>query len=542
METQQQDKNNEILNFFIKKGFLLDKELLGFFANLGDNEIAEEILNRVFALSKTRIITKAMIAVHFNEVKPILVSLDNEKRSSVEGFFKSLPKTALEKKVEDKKDEKPVKKSTVPDFRILTSEITPYRKIEVKDFVTHFRNRYNVLKDFLKTRPGLPNLVSINKVAGSGEFSVIGIVTGKRITKNKNMLLEIEDLTGRITALVNQSKPEIFDKAKEILLDDVVGLRCSGSNEILFVNDVLFPEASVEEKRKLDEEVYAVFTSDMHIGSKQFLEENFVKFIEWLNSDDEKVKKIRYMFIVGDSIDGVGIFPGQQDLLEIEDIKEQYVKLASYLEKVPKHITIIMCPGQHDAVRVPEPQPPIDAEFAEPLTKLENLYLVSNPSLIEIGCTDKKDGMKVLMYHGASLHSWINEIEELRVINAHHCPARAVKYILQHRHLSPTHSATTYVPGEQEDAMVIKEIPDIITTGEVHKPDIDMYNNILIICNSCWQSITPYEEKVGNSPDPCKVPFLNLKTREIKILDFSDDADEAEKNEKGVDEEEVIEA
>jgi len=93
--------------------------------------------------------------------------------------------------------------------------------------------------------------------------------------------------------------------------------------------------------------------------------------------------------------------------------------------------------------------------------------------------------------------------------------------MLRHRHLSPVHSANVYVPSEKEDTLVIKEIPDIILTGDLHKADIDIYNNILIIAASCWQSSTPFEEKVGNQPDPAKVPMLNLKTREIKILDFN---------------------
>ncbi|MCK4919386.1 MAG: hypothetical protein KAS01_03280, partial [Candidatus Pacebacteria bacterium] len=53
----------------------------------------------------------------------------------------------------------------------------------------------------------------------------------------------------------------------------------------------------------------------------------------------------------------------------------------------------------------------------------------------------------------------------------------------------------------------------------------------LIICNSCWQTQTAFEEKVGNQPDYCKVPVLNLKTKEIKILDF-EDVDEMEEDEK----------
>ena len=34
------------------------------------------------------------------------------------------------------------------------------------------------------------------------------------------------------------------------------------------------------------------------------------------------------------------------------------------------------------------------------------------------------------------------------------------------------------------------------------------------------------EEKIGNIPDPCKVPVFNIKTHELKVLDFSSVADE----------------
>jgi DNA polymerase II small subunit len=174
-------------------------------------------------------------------------------------------------------------------------------------------------------------------------------------------------------------------------------------------------------------------------------------------------------------------------------------------------------------VRVAEPQPPVGTDFAEPLYRIENLLLVSNPSVVEIAeeFMQKGGGFKVLMYHGASMHGLIGEIEELRLNDAHHTPARVVKHLLLRRHLSPCHGLNTYIPDSKDDPFAIKEVPDIITTGDLHKTDIDMYNNVLIICCSCWQSMTAFEEKVGNQPDPCKVPILNLKTRELKILDFS---------------------
>ena len=71
-------------------------------------------------------------------------------------------------------------------------------------------------------------------------------------------------------------------------------------------------------------------------------------------------------------------------------------------------------------------------------------------------------------------------------------------------------------------------MPDVFTTADLHKADVDIYNNILIVCSSCWQSTTPFEEKLGNHPDPCKVPVLNLKSRQIKIMDFSSEEEKEE--------------
>ena len=377
-------------------------------------------------------------------------------------------------------------------------------------------------------RKELDNLVSINKIGDNKSFSVIGLVSAKRITKNKNYIFEIEDPTGKINVLVNRDKENLVKKAKEIILDDVIGLKCSGNREFIYANEIVFPDSFLVEKRKCDNEVYALFISDIHVGSKLFLQDKFERFISWINGKDvdeqmrDKINKIKYLFVAGDNVDGVGIYPGQESLLAIKDMKEQYKILAAYFKQIPDRIKIIMCPGQHDSVRVPEPQPAVDEEFAKDLCEMKNVFLVSNPAMVEIEAGERKKGFKVLMYHGASMiRTWIDEIEELRLGHAHMNPTKVIKYMLRHRHLSPTHSANVYVPNEKEDMLIIKDVPDIVVTGDLHKSDIDIYNNTLLLCGSCWQSMTPFEEKVGNHPDPCKVPMLNLKTREIKILDFT---------------------
>jgi len=90
-----------------------------------------------------------------------------------------------------------------------------------------------------------------------------------------------------------------------------------------------------------------------------------------------------------------------------------------------------------------------------------------------------------------------------------------------------------YIPNAEKDPLVITEVPDVLCTGEVHRLDIENYNGVLIITGSCWQAQTPFEEKVGNIPDPAKVPVLNLKSRELKIFYFGDDEEIASKGGKG---------
>lgn len=519
------EKNENIIKIFAKKGFLLDKDIVDFFIKLADEDLGEKILNHLFALTKQRIISKKIFELNLNEVRAFFSMAGPEQKAILETFFTYNPfsNTILKKEQEIKELKKPL-----PKIKILSSNIIPYKKIEVKDFVAHFKNRYNFFKDILKERKELSNLISINKIGNNRGFSLIGLVANKRLTKNKNLIIEIEDLTGKVSVLISSDKKEIFDKGKEVVIDDVIGIRCSGNGDLVYVQDLFFPESFIVDKKRAEEEVYALFLSDIHVGSGLFLEKGFRKFISWINGevDDEKMKekisKIKYIFILGDNVDGVGVYPGQESLLKIKDIKEQYKALFELLSQIPSNITIILCPGQHDAVRVPEPQPPVDEEFAPELTRMENLYLVSNPAMVEINSGEKGGGFKVVMYHGASMHSWIDEIEDLRQGQANLNPSKVVKYMLRHRHLSPMHSGNVYVPSDKEDMLIIKESPDIVATGDMHRTDIDMYNNTLIICGSCWQSQTSFEEKVGNIPDPCKVPMLNLKTREIKILDFTE--------------------
>jgi len=264
-----------------------------------------------------------------------------------------------------------------------------------------------------------------------------------------------------------------------------------------------------------------------------FLEKSLLKFVDWINGnvgDDRQraiARKVGYLFLTGDNVDGVGHYPGQEKFLNIKTCRGQYQKVEEILRKIRKDVQIVICPGQHDAVWLGEPQPIISEKWAPGLHRMENVYLVPNPALVEID-----GGFKILMYHGASLNHFINEVPSLRLsevgsrkseVGNHGNPTKVVKEILKRRHLAPIHGLMDYIPCEGRDPLVIDIVPDIIATADQHRAEVDSYNNILLVASSCWQSITPFEEKVGNVPDPCKVPLFNLKTREIKIVDFGED-------------------
>lgn len=513
------DLKKQILKACMQKGFLLDKEILDSLSSI-DEVSALYVIDVLSNLKiKERVVTKNIFLSNSdNLIKIIKISKDFK---DFKKFFEVLGVVEKSSSPSANVSSK-IKETVAPEIKIISSSLVFPKKIEVKDFVSHFKNRYEQIRNILQER-NLENLKSIRRLGAEREtqYIIVSIVE-KRQTKNKNLVFEVEDLTGRTRVLVNEGKKELFEQCKDILVDEVVAFNVSGNKEMLFANDVVFPDSILGEKRKAENEVLVAFSSDVHVGSKMFLEENFLKFITWLNGEEgdetqrNLAKKIKYLFLVGDNIDGVGVFPDQEKLLKIPEITLQYKKLAEFLKLIRKDIRIIISPGQHDAVWVGEPQPAVGEEWAPELHKMPNVTLVTNPCLVEI-----EGGFKVLMYHGASMHGIIEEMPEIRLNYGHKSPTRVVKELLKRRHLAPMHGSCDYVPNEKKDPLVIDQVPDIVVTGDLHRQEISMYNNILLIASSCWQSITPFEEKVGNVPDPCKVPILNLKTRELKVLDFT---------------------
>lgn len=493
------------------KGYLCESDLLQTITNLNleDEELAN-LTNMIINLNPPKFISKEFFLLNLSKIL---------ERDLTEGLKKKLS-------VFDIKKEEHIPIYSGKDLEIVEEYPLTIKKIVVEDFVKYFRSRFNFFKKVLQERK-LENLTTINKISNQRRiFSIIGIVAEKRISKNKNIILTLEDMSGSIPVIIRADKEELAKKAGEVVLDEVIAVSGSGSSEILFVNNLFFPDIILKEKKKAEEESYAIFTADLHVGSNKFLEENFLKFIDWLNGkigsekQTELAKKIKYLFLVGDLVDSVGVFPGQEKELAITDVYAQYKKVAELLGKIRKDLKIILCPGNHDAVRIIEPQPHLDKEMAAALYSMENVTITTNPAYVRIGATKTFQGYTVLMYHGRSFDNYANEVDFLRLNKAMANPNLILEFLLRKRHLAPTHGSTTYFPLE-EDFLAIKQIPDVLVSAHIHKSGISFYKGVLALSCSCWQAKTPYQEKFGHEPDPCKVPILNLQTGKINILDFS---------------------
>ncbi len=408
------------------------------------------------------------------------------------------------------------------------------KKYEVKDFTSFFITRYHYLEKLLRNRQELQDILTINRVLGASgkeKISIIGVVAEIVQTKAGNLMLTVEDLTGQIKVIITKSKQELFQEAKELVVDEVIGISGMAREKIIFADALVWPDIPVRELKKKEEdegggEEYAAFLSDIHVGSALFLKEEFEHFLQWINGEAgnqeqrELARKVKYVFMVGDLVDGVGIYPAQEPELEIKDIHRQYVEFTNLVKRIPSTKQIIMCPGNHDAVHIAEPQPALTKELAGELLLLPNVTIVTNPAMVNIAKTENFSGFDVLMYHGYSFDYYVANVESIRNGGGYQRADLIMKFLLKRRHLAPSFKSTPYFPGHAEDPLLIKRVPDFFVTGHIHYSSVANYKGVTMISCSCWQGKTTFQEKLGHKPEPARLPLVNLKTREIKVLRF----------------------
>ena len=287
--------NSEIIQTIKEKGVLLEKDLFDALSSLQDPIIVGQLLDNFTAASGQKFITRAVLIKNLDSVNRVVNSSGDVKPQLVNILVKLGLQVEVKPVIsEEMKDLMNSSKESVrQDYKIYYANTTCDKKITVQDFVGHFRARYRELQSILMRRSGMENLISINKLSGTRQqFTLIGMVSEKRVTKNKNLMVKFEDVTGQITVLF-KAQTEVFRNADELQLDEVVAIRCSGNNELVVGHEIFFPESVILQKTKFDEDCGLAFISDIHVGSQKFLSEEFNQFIYWLNSEHDLAQKIK---------------------------------------------------------------------------------------------------------------------------------------------------------------------------------------------------------------------------------------------------------
>ncbi|MEA1906186.1 MAG: DNA-directed DNA polymerase II small subunit [Euryarchaeota archaeon] len=415
---------------------------------------------------------------------------------------------------------------------------------EYTEFVRYFRDRYARLSGIIRTRITARPIESLRseRLRDYGNISIIGMVHDIRTTVNGNKLIELEDPTGMFSVLIRPTDHDLWEIASSIIRDEVIGVTGSLTRDgrLMIVSDLVMPEIPNQHNQRLpssrtgnrngtgaggrhdSSHGKAVLISDVHIGSNTFLEDAFCEFIHWLGDGDidsdrgaddrgngADAGQVRYLIIAGDIVDGVGVYPGQEEELEIADVYDQYRCAAKYLRAVPKNVRIIIAPGNHDAVRLAEPQPALPENIRSMFR--DDTVFTGNPALIEI------EGVRILIYHGRSMDDLIATIPNM----SYQRPAEVMVEMLRRRHIAPTYGGRVSIAPEITDHFVIDRIPHILHCGHVHTIGVDRYKGVTAINAGTWQSQTEFQKRVNLEPVPAHAAIVDLATLDTRMIRFA---------------------
>ena len=383
---------------------------------------------------------------------------------------------------------------------------------EYKQFVTTFRDRYERLSKLLGGRVNHRPASAIQSMGGGSDAEMIGLVNDIRSTASGHWLIELEDTTGTFPALVMKDR-EIAGLVDDLLLDECIAVQGTLADDsgIMFVDSLFVPDVPrTFRPSTADRHVQAALISDVHVGSQEFMADAWNRFADWLHT--EEAQSVEYLLIAGDMVEGVGVYPDQDEELDIVDIFDQYEAFSEHLKAVPGDMEIVMIPGNHDAVRLAEPQPGFDEELRS-IMSAHDARISGNPSMVTI------EGVSVLMYHGVSLDEVIAELPEEKA--SYDEPHKAMYQLLKKRHVAPQYGGKMRLAPETKDYLVIDEVPDVFHTGHVHKLGWGKYHNVLAVNSGCWQAQTEFQKKVNIDPDVAHAPIVDLDTLEMTVRKFA---------------------
>jgi len=402
-----------------------------------------------------------------------------------------------------------------------------YTSGEYKDFYDLTFDKFNKLRTLMRKRTEVHNADNINNIlrlSNKIEVSIIGLVNQIKITKNGFYLLTLEDLTGLINVVIrkdteNQDNVKIAERTlndQMVYIEGTYNPGENGKSGIIFGNYISQIDIPKDyEPNKSQDPLSIALISDTHIGSKEFEEKLWERFIGFLNgkignkAQRERAGRIKYIIINGDLVDGIGVYPTQESDLLISNIYNQLNKAADLISGIPDYIKIFYSSGNHEPVRNAIPRPAVPKKYSQELINL-GVTCIGNPSFV------KTHNVSTLIFHGDSIldmNMLIPGMENTKSVET-------MKEFLKCRHLAPVYGKKTQLAPTNKDWLVIDKIPDIFHTGHIHINDMGTYNNIILANSGCFQSQTDFMNSLGIHPTPGILSIIDLDSLKGTQLDL----------------------
>jgi DNA polymerase II small subunit len=503
----------------IAAGYQLNRDAFEFLSTAAATNDPTEIMNR--ALKRIEELREKPLFIDRSFLETLLKQPEPPEERPTQSMEENLEEQPEKQLTEGKSVFHPYAKDVEAEINVIEDPTTKLSSNgTIEDYLQYFQDRFKRTERLLRQRIDVKSATTVLEALKSpamAKLKIICMITEKREAKQQ-MILTVEDLHASAIILVTRNAPEeLRRKAQQLLPDQVVCLAVAKTRSNLFLaEDVVLPEVGQKPQRRASEPVYAVLTSDMHVGSKEFQRDAFNRFTSWLNGKygndrmKEIAERVKYVLIAGDIVDGVGVYPNQVKELAIRDVHKQYRLASKLIEQIPDYVEIIVTPGNHDAPRKALPQPAITEDFLKTLQETRRVHSLGDPCLVSI------HNVEVLMYHGRSLDDIIGTVPGME---SEH-PEKAMKLLLQDRHLAPLYGGKTMLSPENRDFLVIEHVPDIFHAGHIHVMGYCNYRGVLIVNSGGWQAQTDYMHRLGVTPTPGKVPVVNLQTLETTVLPF----------------------
>jgi DNA polymerase II small subunit/DNA polymerase delta subunit B len=107
---------------------------------------------------------------------------------------------------------------------------------------------------------------------------VLGMIKSKSISRSRNVIVELEDMEGSLLCVIPSNREglegkELSVKANALQLDEVTCISGTVDQDgRMIAKDVIFPDIpTAREIGRSKRDVYAMFISDIHAGSHEFL-------------------------------------------------------------------------------------------------------------------------------------------------------------------------------------------------------------------------------------------------------------------------------